>query len=375
MKKILFVTHNGRFLVQFELNDIRILQDMGYEVHCATNFKGESMRVDAEQTLKEHGVICHQIDIERSPLKMWQNTRAYSQLKSLLRSGDFAGVHCHTPMGGVIGRLAASATHTAPVIYTAHGFHFYKGCPLKNRLIYQTAETFLARYTDALVTINEEDFQAAKSFHVRGDVYKIPGVGIDTQAIKTYKCNPIQIRKDLGIDESSIVFCSVGEINDNKNHLTTIQAFVKANIEKSHYLLCGDGNKRADLENLVKELGVGDRVHFLGFQNNVLDYLYASDVFLFPSIREGLGLAALEAMATGLPVVAAENRGSKEYAQSSWVGVLCKATDVNAFATAMRKFGKSRKRYKENQMVANEFDKHKTEQIMQKVYDKTLAND
>ena len=348
---------------------------MGYEVHCATNFKGESMRVDAEQTLKEHGVICHQIDIERSPLKMWQNTRAYSQLKSLLRSGDFAGVHCHTPMGGVIGRLAASATHTAPVIYTAHGFHFYKGCPLKNRLIYQTAETFLARYTDALVTINEEDFQAAKSFHVRGDVYKIPGVGIDTQAIKTYKCNPIQIRKDLGIDESSIVFCSVGEINDNKNHLTTIQAFVKANIEKSHYLLCGDGNKRADLENLVKELGVGDRVHFLGFQNNVLDYLYASDVFLFPSIREGLGLAALEAMATGLPVVAAENRGSKEYAQSSWVGVLCKATDVNAFATAMRKFGKSRKRYKENQMVANEFDKHKTEQIMQKVYDKTLAND
>ena len=375
MKKILFVTHNGRFLVQFELNDIRILQDMGYEVHCATNFKGESMRVDAEPTLKEHGVICHQIDIERSPLKMWQNIRAYSQLKSLLRSGDFAGVHCHTPMGGVIGRLAASATHTAPVIYTAHGFHFYKGCPLKNKLIYQTAETFLARYTDALVTINEEDFQAAKSFHVRGDVYKIPGVGIDTQAIKTYKCNPIQIRKDLGIDESSIVFCSVGEINDNKNHLTTIQAFVKANIEKSHYLLCGDGNKRADLENLVKKLGVGDRVHFLGFQNNVLDYLYASDVFLFPSIREGLGLAALEAMATGLPVVAAENRGSKEYAQSSWVGVLCKATDVNAFATAMRKFGKSRKRYKENQMVANEFDKHKTEQIMQKVYDKTLAND
>ena len=130
-----------------------------------------------------------------------------------------------------------------------------------------------------------------------------------------------------------------------------------------------------DLEKLVKELGIGDRVHFLGFQNNVLDYLYASDVFLFPSIREGLGLAALEAMATGLPVVAAENRGSKEYARSSWVGVLCKATDVNAFATAMRKFGKSRKRYKENQMVANEFDKHKTEQIMQKVYDKTLAND
>lgn len=375
MKKFLIVAHYSRFLVQFELNDVRLLQSMGFEVHYATNYQQEDMFSGAIKIIQENGVILHQIDFVRSPYNIPANIKAYRQLKDLMVKEKFSGAHCHTPMAGALARLAANATHTAPVIYTAHGFHFYKGCPLKNKLIYQTAETFLARYTDALVTINEEDFQAAKNFHVKGDVYKIPGVGIDTQAIKTYKCNPIQIRKDLGIDESSIVFCSVGEINDNKNHLTTIQAFVKANIEKSHYLLCGDGSKRADLENLVKELGVDDRVHFLGFQNNVLDYLYASDVFLFPSIREGLGLAALEAMATGLPVVAAENRGSKEYAQNSWVGVLCKATDVNAFATAMRKFGKSRKRYKENQMVANEFDKHKTEQIMQKVYDKTLAND
>ena len=99
MKKVLFVTHNGRFLVQFELNDIQILQELGYEVHCATNFDGETMRADAENTLKEHGVICHSIPIERSPLRLRENLNAYRALKSLLKKEHFAGVHCHTPMG------------------------------------------------------------------------------------------------------------------------------------------------------------------------------------------------------------------------------------------------------------------------------------
>lgn len=183
MKKVLFVTHNGRFLVQFELNDIQILQKLGYEVHCATNFDGETMRADAENTLKEHGVICHSIPIERSPLRLRENLNAYRALKSLLKKEHFAGVHCHTPMGGVVGRLAANAAHTAPVLYTAHGFHFYKGCPLKNRLIYQTAETFLARYTDAQITINQEDYAAAQKFPLRGKAYYVPGIGVDVKKI------------------------------------------------------------------------------------------------------------------------------------------------------------------------------------------------
>ena len=244
MKKILFVTHNGRFLVQFELNDIRILQDMGYEVHCATNFKGESMRVDAEQTLKEHGVICHQIDIERSPLKMWQNTRAYSQL-----------------------RLAASATHTAPVIYTAHGFHFYKGCPLKNRLIYQTAETFLARYTDAQITINQEDFAAAQKFPLRGKAYYVPGIGVD--------------------------------------------------VTNAHLLICGSGREKEHLEQRMQELKVAEKVHLLGFRRDVYELLKCSDVFVFPSKQEGLPVALMEAMAAGLPCIASRIRGNVDLLENS----------------------------------------------------------
>lgn len=142
MKKVLIVAHYSRFLVQFELNDVKLLQGMGYEVHYATNFEHEDMYADAVQVIREHGVILHQVDFVRSPYNISANIKAYKQLKHLMQTEMFAGVHCHTPMAGALARLAANAAHTAPVLYTAHGFHFYKGCPLKNRLIYQTAETF-----------------------------------------------------------------------------------------------------------------------------------------------------------------------------------------------------------------------------------------
>lgn len=334
MKKILFVTHNGRFLVQFELNDIRILQDMGYEVHCATNFKGESMRVDAEQTLKEHGVICHQIDIERSPLKMWQNTRAYSQLKSLLRRVDFAGVHCHTPMGGVIGRLAASATHTAPVIYTAHGFHFYKGCPLKNRLIYQTAETFLARYTDAQITINREDFAAAQKFPLRGKAYYVPGIGVDVKKISSVQVDRATKREELGIPEDAFVFVSVGELNENKNHRTVIRAFVKTDMANSYYLICGEGELKQEHLKLAEELGVSDRVRFLGFRTDISEILRACDCFVFPSFREGLSVSLMEAMAAGLPCIASRIRGNVDLLPDS--RYLFEASDESTLCQLMQ---------------------------------------
>lgn len=185
MKKFLIVAHYSRFLVQFELNDVKLLQGMGYEVHYATNFEHEDMYADAVQVIREHGVILHQVDFVRSPYNISANIKAYKQLKHLMQTEMFAGVHCHTPMAGALARLAANAAHTAPVLYTAHGFHFYKGCPLKNRLIYQTAETFLARYTDAQITINQEDYAAAQKFPLRGKAYYVPGIGVDVKKISS----------------------------------------------------------------------------------------------------------------------------------------------------------------------------------------------
>lgn len=310
MKKILFVTHNGRFLVQFELNDIRILQEMGYEVHCATNFKGEFMRADAETTLKEHGVICHQVDIERSPAKLKSNYRAYKQIKTLMKKECFEALHCHTPMGGVVGRLAANAAHTAPVLYTAHGFHFYKGCPLKNRLIYQTAETFLAHYTDAQITINQEDYAAAQKFPLRGKAYYVPGIGVDVKKISSVQVDRATKRAELGIPQDAFVFITVGELIPRKNQELLIRAFSNANVTNAQLLICGSGREKEHLEQRMHELKIADKVHLLGFRQDIYELLKCSDAFVFPSKQEGLPVALMEAMAAGLPCIASRIRGN-----------------------------------------------------------------
>ena len=334
MKKVLFVTHNGRFLVQFELNDIQILQELGYEVHCATNFEGETMRADAENTLKEHGVICHSIPIERSPLRLRENLNAYRALKSLLKKEHFAGVHCHTPMGGVVGRLAANTTHTAPVLYTAHGFHFYKGCPLKNRVIYQTAETFLARYTDAQITINQEDYAAAQKFPLRGKAYYVPGIGVDVQKIASVQVDRVAKRKELGIPEDAFAFLTVGELIPRKGHELLIRAFAKSNISGAQLLICGSGREEEHLTTLIKELGISDRAHLLGFRNDIYELLKCADAFVFPSKQEGLPVALMEAMAAGLPCIASRIRGNVDLLPDS--RYLFEASDESTLCQLMQ---------------------------------------
>lgn len=317
MKKFLIVAHYSRFLVQFELNDVKLLQGMGYEVHYATNFEHEDMYADAVQVIREHGVILHQVDFVRSPYNILANIKAYKQLKHLMRTEMFAGVHCHTPMAGALARLAANATHTAPVLYTAHGFHFYKGCPLKNRLIYQTAETFLARYTDAQITINQEDFAAAQKFPLRGKAYYVPGIGVDVKKISSVQVDRATKRAELGIPQDAFVVISVGELNENKNHSTVIRALARTDIPNSYYLICGEGKLKQQHFELAQKLGISEKVKLLGFRTDVSEILRACDCFVFPSFREGLSVSLMEAMAAGLPCIASRIRGNVDLLENS----------------------------------------------------------
>ena len=200
MKKALLVTHVSGFVPQFEMG---ILQNMGYEVHYASNYHNPSYG-DDNRRLDGTGIIRHQVDFERSPYSL-KNVTAYRQLKQLMEEERFDLVHCHTPMGGVLARLAAHATNTGPVIYTAHGFHFYKGAPLLNWLIYYPVERWLSRYTDIQITINHEDFMRAKHFKA-GRVVRIHGVGIDLdqedQSVREEK------RLELGIKPEEVLWVS-----------------------------------------------------------------------------------------------------------------------------------------------------------------------
>ena len=317
MKKFLIVAHYSRFLVQFELNDVRLLQNMGYEVHYATNYEHEDMYADAVRVIREHGVILHQIDFVRSPYNIIANEKAYRQLKELMRMEQFDGIHCHTPMAGALARLAANATGIKPVLYTAHGFHFYKGCPLKNKLIYQTAETFLARYTDAQITINREDFAAAQKFPLRGKAYYVPGIGVDVKKISSVQVDRATKRAELGIPQDAFVFITVGELITRKNQELLIRAFSNANVTNAQLLICGSGREKEHLEQRMQELKIADKVHLLGFRRDIYELLKCSDAFVFPSKQEGLPVALMEAMAAGLPCIASRIRGNVDLLKRS----------------------------------------------------------
>ena len=360
-RKVIFVANTARFFVMFEQNNIRLLQSMGYEVHCGSNFEHER-DVDAKSILEKLNVTIHQIDIARSPFSV-RNLNAYRQLKALMKQERFDLVDCHTPMGGVLARLAAKATKTAPVLYTAHGFHFYKGCPLQNRLIYETIERWLARYTDGLITINEEDYQAAKSFHLRGKAYKIPGVGIDVKGIHDLKVDRAQKRRELGVPEDAFVMLSVGDLNANKNHSTAIKAFAKADIPNSYYLICGEGELRNELNSLAEKLGVSQRVRLLGFRNDVREILKASDLFVFPSFREGLSVALLEAASAGVTCIASNIRGNVDLLEQSQ---LFSPADEEKIADIMRKNVGEKQAL--NQKGYEKFDKTEVEKRMENIY-------
>lgn len=314
MKKMLMLASVASMIDQFNMPNIQLLQEMGYEVHVACNFeKGNTCTSEKIQNLKKNlkniSVKYYQIDFNRNILKISEILRAYKQVKKLLLRENYNFIHCHSPIGGAVGRIVAHKTHTK-VIYTAHGFHFYKGAPLLNWLLYYPIEKWLSRYTDVLITINKEDYQRAKKkFHAK-EIKYVPGVGIDVEKIQSIQVDRQAKRKELGIAEDDFFLLSVGELNKNKNHEVVIQALAELKNSKIKYAICGQGPLKEYLEELAENLGVRKQFFLLGFRTDVIEICKSADVFVFPSKREGLSVALMEAMACGLPCVVSEIRGN-----------------------------------------------------------------
>ena len=217
------------------------------------------------------------------------------------------------------------------VIYTAHGFHFYKGAPLKNWVLYYPIERLLARYTDVLTTINIEDYERAKKSFKAKKIKYIPGVGIDTNRFQQIDVNKLVKRQEIGVPEDSFVVLSVGELNKNKNHETVIKAIARLNNPNVYYVICGQGVLEDYLKKLIKELGLERQIKLLGFRKDIGEICKVADLFVFPSFREGLSVALMEAMASGLPIVCSEIRGNVDLVKDQKGGYLVKPEDVNGF--------------------------------------------
>ncbi len=370
---ILLITTISGFLPKFLMQDVRILQELGYIVHYASNFQNPVYECD-RQALEKQGVVCHDIPIAKSPLNMKANIAALQQLNKIVEQYEISAIHCNNPMGGVLGRLAAGKHRKPYVIYTAHGFHFYHGAPAKNWLLYYPAERFLAHRTNQLITINREDKNLSEHFRLRkhGRTIQIPGVGLDMQRFFARADKKAEYRQKIGQNENGFIFLAVGELNDNKNHRTIIKAFSKIEDENARLLICGEGPCRKELQMLISELELTKRVTLCGYQNRIEEYYRSADCFLFPSIREGLGMAAIEAMACGLPLIVGDNRGTREYAFEN--AIVCDPTDVQEFYKSMKYIMSDRKLAADmgqrSREIAAGFAKEKTAEVMRGVYER-----
>lgn len=245
-------------------------------------------------------------DFARSPFSK-QTFVAYGQLRDLFSREYFDIVHTHTPVGSVLTRLAARDARKGGtrVIYTAHGFHFYKGAPLANWLLWYPSERVMSRFTDVLITINNEDYERAKRFaHCR--VEYVPGVGVDLSRFAAVKCRDAK-RAELGLAAGDFAVLSVGDLIPRKNQAAIVRALPLLP-ESVRLVVCGEGPERENLLALADLLGVAGRVSLLGFRDDVADIMAACDCLVFPSVHEGLPVSVMEAMAAGLPVVASPIR-------------------------------------------------------------------
>lgn len=373
IKKALIVTTISGFVPQFEMNNVKILESMGYQVHYASNYNTPVYGNDNSR-LDNTKIIRHQVNFVRSPFGIPQNIKAYKQLKDIMKREKFDLVHCHTPMGGVLARLAAAATKTAPVLYTAHGFHFYHGSPFINWIMYYPVERLLAHYTDVLITINKEDYRNAKQFRFRknGSLVHINGIGIDTKENINKYVDKTKKRKELGIKQDTFLITSVGEITKRKNHKVVLQALAKLKNKNIKYILCGTGSLEEELKYLVQKLQIQDRVIFAGYRKDVNEILKISDCFVFPSLQEGLSVALLEAMTEGLPVICSKIRGNTDLIKDSKGGYLIEPSDSDSYANAIKLLYENdikRKAFGEyNQRVVNNFDINIVSKKMKNLY-------
>ena len=365
---------------QFNMPNIALLQKLGYEVDVACNFiEGNTCSdervAELKQKLQDMHVHCYQIDFARNIKHMGQNMKALWQVEALMKQNTYEFCHCHSPIGGVVARIAGHRTRTK-VIYTAHGFHFYQGAPVMNWLVYYPVEKMLSRWTDVLITINHEDYKLAKKKFKMKKLTYVPGIGIDTQRESLSQKEKEEKRKELGIPQDAFLITNAAEFTPNKNQKTVIEAIEQLHNPNIYFVMCGIGEKKAELEQYVKEHGLEEHIRFVGFRNDLHEILQTSDCFVLSSFREGLSVALMEAMAEGLPVVCGRIRGNVDLVKNGFGGLLLAPEDIKAYENAFIKLYEMRQRKPgmfeqmgiTNQKNIKMFGRNAVEQVMENVY-------
>lgn len=363
--KALILASVASMIDQFNMQNIQLLLDNGYQVDVACNCKeGNTISDERVQSmikrLADKGVPVIHVPIPRKITDVKGISKSITQVKKMCDENQYNLLHCHSPIGSVVARLAAKNARKSgtKVIYTAHGFHFYKGAPKQNWILFYPVEKICSRWTDVLITINKEDYAFAKKHMNAGRVEYIPGVGVDTKKFQLENFDKDRKRKELGIKDDDFFILSVGELNQNKNQEVIVRAIAKLNNPKIHYFIAGKGDKADYLKELAKKMNVN--LHLLGYRTDIVELLNTADVYAFPSYREGLSVALMEAMAAGLPCVVSKIRGNVDLIEDGKGGYLCDTHDVDGYSMHIEEMMKNKNSMKKfsdyNSQIMKGFD-------------------
>lgn len=333
MKKVLFTATVDSHILHFHVPFLKMFKENGYEVHVATN--GDEEIPYCDKKIK--------ISFERSPFKL-NNLKAIKQLKKVVEKEKYDIIHTHTPMGSVVTRLAAKKArkHGTRVIYTAHGFHFFKGAPLLNWLMFYPVEKYLSKYTDTLITINQEDYELAKNkFKKCKDIQYVPGVGIDEEKFnfEFTEEDKKELRNSIGINEDDFVMIYPAELSKRKRQIWLINSIKDLLKENSniHLLLPGKDSLNGECHKLVKELELEKQIHLLGYRKDIPQLLKISDLAVSSARQEGLPVNLMEAMYVGLPIIASNCRGNRDLVDNCKNGYLIEKDNAYDFVCGIYK--------------------------------------
>lgn len=360
-KKVLFVATVDSHIKQFHINHLKWFKEMGYEVQVATNGKSEIEYCDKK----------HIISVERNPIKM-KNLKAIKELRDIIKSEKFEIIHCHEPMGSVVTRLAAicSRKKGTKVIYTAHGFHFFKGAPIKNWIIFYPIEKILSIFTDCIITINQEDYKLAKKHFYSKQIEIIDGVGIQQEkfGLKLREEEKMDLKNKLGIHNDETVLIYAAELSKRKNQemLLNVINLLKKDNKNVKLLLPGLDSMKGKYQKKAKMLNIENEVEFLGYRNDVNYLMQIADIAVSTSRQEGLPVNIIEGMMRGIPVIATNCRGNRDLIKDGKNGFLIELDDENAYKEAIERLIQDKNLYnKISKFNEKDSQKYSLKNIMQ----------
>lgn len=346
-RKILFVANIHKHFMAFHIPYINYLQELGYEVHVAAN-DGETRVDEADKQFD--------ISIDRNPFS-FNNLRAIKELKNIINQENYCLIHCHTAMGSVVARLAAKSFRKQglKVLYTAHGFHFYKGSPKKYWLLYFPMEKYLSRYTDGIITINQEDYKLINSRKFKNShTFLTSGVGVNLSKFNYIEETALEIRKKNGYDKSEFLLLYIAEFIDRKNHqfLLACADELKRRVPNVKILLAGRGEKLDEVTRSIQDRKLDGIIEVLGFRTDIGEIIKMIDVGISVSHQEGLPMNVAEELYMGKPVVATKIRGHVDLIKSGENGVLFTPGDKNEFIDNIDKLHSDKVLYKKMSLIA-----------------------